>query len=300
MNESSTSARSVRIGLAAIAATWLTGPVSIPIVKMLRPNFSAEELLFVRSLFGLICSYAIAREKVWKTGWRIRLAGVIMASSSLGFYRAVQAWDINPIMVIIAILPVVNIIIAWIEGRKISPIVYVSFAFLMYGIVTALDPWNQPINTVGLSWALFCVVGGAIGCELWGKASLDTTISEKCFWFAVPLLVATPIIVLCTQLPLRIEKYYDSRSLWLLFVLGAVNGIVYMYATIAPFSRVGKMNTVTATVLLQVATPCTIIGAYYLTGEVLNSSQWVGVFIALFGATILSVWLTNSSKANSS
>jgi hypothetical protein len=68
MNERSNEARSVKIGLAAIAATWLTGPVSIPIVKILRTDFSAEELLFVRSLFGLICSYAIAREKVWKTG----------------------------------------------------------------------------------------------------------------------------------------------------------------------------------------------------------------------------------------
>lgn len=296
MNASSSTARSVKIGLLAIVTVWFTGPLTVPIVKILRGQFSAEELLFVRSFFGVAFSFFLAGDRVWKTDWKIKLAGLIIGFSSLCFYRAIQAWDINPVMVVIALLPIVNIVILWIEGKKVSGVVLASFGLLVYGIFLALDPWKQPINVKGMVWALSSTIAGGIGFELWGRASKKTTISEKCFWLSASLFIITPIIILCTQLPINLSKYTGARELWLLLALGIVNGIVYMYGTIIPFSAVGKISTGITSVLLQVTTPFTIIGACYFTGEVLNSSQWIGVAIALSSAAILSLWLTKKSS----
>ncbi|MEK7095547.1 MAG: hypothetical protein AAB917_02705 [Patescibacteria group bacterium] len=297
MNLSSSTARSVKIGLLAIVTVWLTGPLTVPIVKILRGQFSAEELLLVRSFFGVAFSFFLARNKVWKTDWKVKLAGPIIGFSSIGFYRAIQVWDINPVMVIIALLPIVNIAILWIEGKRVSWVVLASFGLLVYGIVLALDPWEQPINTKGMAWALSCAVAGGIGFELWGRASKETTISEKCFWLSASLFIITPIIILSTQLPIDLPKYTGMRELWLLLALGILNGIVYMYGTIIPFSAVGKISTGVTSILLQVTTPFTIIGACYFTGEVLSPSQWTGVAVALSSAAMLSLWLTKKSSS---
>ena len=292
-------AQSAKIGLFAILLVWISSPLTVPIVKILKTDFSAEELLFVRSFFGLTLSLIIARSRVITTDWRLKLAGVIISFSSIAFYRAIQIWDINPVMMILTLIPVVNMVSAVITGRKISYIVIISFLILLCGIMMALNPWGQGINVKGLLLALTCVILGGIGYEIWGRVAKETTISEMCFWMALPLTLSTPVIILTSQLPYDIEKFSNIRSLWLLLLLGVINGIVYIYANIIPFNRVGKTNTVVATVLLQGGTPCTMIGSYYFVHETLSPSQWSGVAIALIGAAILSGWLAWKPKQNS-
>lgn len=296
MNTNTSTARSLKIGLAAIAIVWLTGPLTVPIVKMLKGQFSPEEILIIRSIFGCLAALTIGGRSIWSADRIVKIAGLIIGCSSLAFYRAIQTWDVNPVMMVLTFLPIVNIMFALAHGRKLSWIVVGSFFLLIYGVMRTLDPWSQPINVAGLLWALLCVLLGGIGFELWGKASPRTTISDICFWLAFPLLVISTLIVCIFQGPLHFEKYIEPRSAFLLISLGVVNGVVYMYATIAPFSRIGKMDTVVATVLLQGTTPCTIVGAYFLVDERLTGPQWAGVGIALVGAVILSGWLAYKPK----
>lgn len=299
MNSASETARSARIGFLAIVILWITGSFTVPIIKILRPHFSSEELLFVRSLFGGVVSFMLVGNRVWRTNRVVKIAGSVMAFSSIGFYRAIQTWDISPVMVIITLVPAVNIIINMMNGKKIPLVLLASFGLIVIGIVCTLDPWKQPINLKGMAWALFSVVTAGVGFEFWGKASKNITISEKCFWFALPLLILTPIIIFSTQMPFDVGRYSDPKALKLIVLFGFANGIIYTYATIVPFSSRGKMDTAVASVLMQVLTPCTIISACYLTGEVLDLFQWIGVFIALSGATFLSIWLIKKPKENS-
>ncbi len=295
--QDSGNARSHRIGLLAIIAVWLSGPMTVPAVKILKPNFSAEEILFVRSLFCFAVAFAFTGNSALRADWKVKLSGLVIGLSSISFYRALQAWDVNPVMVVLALMPVINMTIARIEGKKISPIAIISFALLLGGITLALEPWNRPINPSGLFWSLGCVILGGIGTELWAKSPETSTVSEKCFWFAGSLLVVTPLIIYFTQSSSSVDKYLEPRSMLWLLNIGVMNGILYTFCTMVPFSKVGKMNTVVGTVLLQGSTPANIIGAYLLVGESMTHQQIGGLVLALSGATLLSVWTVKNGKS---
>jgi len=280
----------------ALVAVWFAGLLTVPIAKILTGTFSAEEMLFVRSLPAFIVSFAIVGGRVWKADWRVKLAGPIIGFSSIGFYRAIQIWDISPVMVVLTLMPVVNMAIAAAERRPVSMAALGNLIVLAIGIYLGLDPRDKPINHAGLCWVISCSVASGIGFELWSKSPHTTTVSERCFWVALPLLLVTPIIIGLWQGPFVIEKFFTARAIALLSVFGVLNGIVYTYGTIIPFSTFGKMNTVAAAVLLQGTTPFTIVGSWLFVKEKLAARQWLGVLIALSGAITLSYLLAKRSK----
>lgn len=294
--QNSGTARSVKIGCAALVTVWICGMCTVPIVKVLAGTFSAEEILFFRSVAGSVFSFMLVGGRVWKTDWRVKLAGPIVGFSSIGFYRAIQIWDIAPVMVILTLLPAINMLIAVVEGRPVSAAAPAVLALLVVGIYIALDPLKKPINHAGLCWVLTCALAAAIGLELWGKSPERTTISEKCFWLSLPIVIAAPVVIRLSQWPIDFGKYAASRPVALLAVFGLVNGILYTYCTIIPFSRAGKMSTVAAAVLLQGTTPFTIVGGWLFIGDKLGSRQWFGVFVALGGAILLSYILAKKPK----
>ena len=298
MNSNSSTAHSARIGLIAIAASCVAGALTIPLVKSLRHQFSAEDLLLVRSLFSGLLAFAIVGRRVWYSDWRLKLSGLIIGLSSISFYRAVQVWDVNPVMVILASAPIVNVVLAYIEGKHVGRIALSSFFLLFLGIVIALDPWRHEINLSGLGWAIISAIASGAGFELWGRCKSEARISEKVFWLALALTLVTVAIIVGTQKPIHFGKYIDHRWLGSLTVFGVLGGIVYINCSIVPFSKVGKINTAVASVLMQVLTPCTIIGCYFLLGERQSFVQWVGVAVALSGAAILSVWTSRQAATD--
>ena len=287
MNMHSSRARSV-IGFSALAVTWITAAVTVPLIATLKGHFSPEELLFVRSLFGVAAALILVRGAVWKTDRRMVAAGILVGLSSIAFYRAVQAWGVDPCMVVMSGLPAINVAFAIWRNRRISGVVVSSLICVTIGIVVALEPWKQPISWPGLWYMIGCNVVGGLGFELWGQAPASVSASQKCFWMAVPLLVLCPLSFWATGKHIDVAGYFDPHQVRVLAFFGFACGILYIYATIVPF---GKIETQMVSVLLQGTTPASIIGAYFLAGESLSAFQWSGVAVALAGTIGLSLWL---------
>lgn len=295
--ENSGTPRSRRIGLGAIFLTWVTVAVVNSLAKILNASFSAEELLSVRSTLCIGVAFCIVGNKVWKVDWKVILSGFIIACSSVAYYRAIEIWrSVNSVTVVIAFMPIVNVVIALIEGKRISPTVIISMTCLMAGVVFALEPWNQPVSGLGLFWSIVCGVMGSIGFEMWGREPESVTVSQKCFWLSISALAVSLVIIRWfDDRPIDLTKYTDPR-LAKTMIMFAIPVVVYIFASIIPFSRVGKMNVVTACILIQGATPATIIGSYFLVGETMNVWQVCGLFVALAGAICLSVQIIRAPK----
>ncbi len=292
-------AQSRRIGLIAILVVWISSPLSVPAVKILLGNFSPEELLFVRSACGLLGAIIIGG-KFWQSDWRIKLAGVFLGLSSITFYKAIQVWNVNPVIVLITFSPAVNIAIAMAEGRKVRSSVFASMACIGCGIVLALDPWKQDLSIPGLLWSVSCSVLSGLGLELWSRGPEQSTVSEKQFWLTVPLLLISAIMIWFTKPSLGLERYCDWHTIKLLAVVGVVNGIIYINASIVPFSSFGKMNTPIAAVLLQATSAWMIVVNYFLLGETLPQFyQKVGVILAIAGTMAISLQSNELPKPNS-
>jgi len=102
-----------------------------------------------------------------------------------------------------------------------------------------------------------------------------------------------------TQDTIHLIGYADLHSYLLLALFGCLAGI-YVIVTIIPFDKVGRMNTATASVLMQGGAPATIIGSYFIVGETFSVSQWIGVVVAIIGAAFLSVQLALATNSKPS
>lgn len=293
--------RSQKIGFVAIVSLWITAFFVVPLQKILcgQFQFPPEQILIVRSLACVAVALVISRGRAWRSSRRVVIAGFLMAASSVGFFRAIAVWDINPVMVMLTLIPVGNMLIAVMEGRKIAKTTSFGLALIAAGTACALEPWNRSVNVEGFLWAISCVILSAFGFDQWGKSSEKSTVSETCFWMSFWNVVLAYLTMKILRLEFEAARMLEPEALKPLVIFTSTVTI-YIFCSIVPFNRVGKMNTVTASILLQVATPVVILGAYFFVGETLLPRQWVGVGCALAGATLLSVQTIRASNAKPS
>ncbi len=280
--------RSHKIGLASIFLSWIFGAIVNALMKTLNNRgVTPEELLIVRSAFCVAVAYAIARGSLWRVDKNIKISGLLLGISSVAFYRAVSIWTVNYVIIIIAFTPAVNVLIARYERRHVPKSVYWCMAALIAGIVLAIEPWKQVSwNTAGFLWALGCVIPAGIGFEMWGRSSREVTVSQKCFWQAAWTMILAGAIILLFQRPFGVERYDDVSTLKLLILFG-VPGACYIFTTVFPFSKVGEMDVAKASILLQGATPASLVTSYIFLDESLSVWQGAGVACALIAASAL-------------
>ena len=289
--------RSHRIGLAAIFLVWITAAISVPLIKVLNGRLSAEEILIWRSLACIALALAIVRGKVWRSTKETKQAGFLIGFSSIAFYRAIEVWDVNPVVVLGCFIPVVNVGIDVYGRKKTSSTIILSLCCILAGTAWALESWNQRFNPEGLMWSAAFVILGGIGFDMWGKAPETDTVLEKSFWLSLWTGVYAVLILVVARPFSGIAVYGDGRIAGILAIY-LVLSAVFIFVSIIPFNRIGKMPTATASILLQAATPATIVGAFLLLGERLSLSQWLGVALALVGAGFLSVQSIQSEPSS--
>lgn len=286
--EDSGTPRSRAIGLFAILTLWLSAAVSLPYANLLQGHFSTEGLLVLRSLSCLAVIISIGRIGAWRTTNEIAFAGFIIAFSSLTFYWSLESLGVNATAVLVTLTPIVNLVIAMIEGKRPSWAAMLSLAALIAGTAWALEIWSQPLPPEGLIQMFACMVASGIGFHYWGKAPDTVTVSEKCFWLCAATIIESLLVAWAFDMDLNLGKYAEPafRKPLLRY---AIPVTLFIFVSIIPYSRVGKMNTVLACALSQAGMPFTIMGAALFADEHLKAHQWPGVFLALFGATALSV-----------
>lgn len=276
--------RSHAIGALAIVATWVSAAVSVPYSKVVMGHgFTAEDILIVRSIACILVALIVSGGSAWRSGWHTILAGLIVGIASICFYRAIDVWEVAPVVVLLAFQPVVNLAIALAERKRPTWAVVIALAGLIAGTAVFLDPRHIRMSWPGLSWTVVSVILGGIGCELWSRGPKGSTVCQKSFWLGAPLIVIAFAVNRAAGHsfePLRLVEpgIATPAMLFTAFVT------LYIFAVIAPYSPIGQMDVVKATMLMMFATPFVVELSTRVNGERISGSQWLGALVVIGSA----------------
>lgn len=301
--------RSYWTGVSCIVVSWMAAAIiNSCMVALNRKGFSAEELLYLRS-FGCIMVALIAGTQIFRMNGLGHKSCLTIAASSILFYEAIAQWDrVNPVIAIVALMPIVNIYLARRDGNEVPLLAYISAILLLGGIVWALNPFTEPMSLIGIILALACTVVSALGFNMWSKTDRTVTLWHKGFWLGVYVNLLAVIVMMGRQafhltkddpvpsLVTETAKYFhvDPRTYLVGFTIFAT---IYIYFSIVPFTAAGKMNIVHASILTQGATPASFIGSWLILHEEVARRQVPGLACALVGTVIVTFQLARPKPA---
>lgn len=277
------------VGLIAIVISWIGATVSVPYSKILMDDgtgVNAEDLLVVRSVTCMLVAIFVSGGAAVRFSNRVVVAGLLVGASSIGFYEALRTWSISPVSVLISTVPLVSLAIALWEGKHVPVSVSVAVVALIAGVFLVLDLRKGEVSLQGLAWTISSVVLGGFGFDQWSKCPQSSTVSQKCFWLGASVLPFSWIMNSIHGHHTSVSTLVGPGILWPL-VLFTVPVTAYVFASITPFSPVGKMNPVVALALMQVGTPFTIKGAEFFHHDGVRSNQWVGAFVVIVSAAYI-------------
>jgi drug/metabolite transporter (DMT)-like permease len=294
MNERSNEARSERLGILAAVVTWLASALSVPLVKVLT-GFSPEQLLTWRSLMVMIAAYVAARGRIWGFNKHTLIACPVLALSSLSFYHALRIWDFYPVMVVLTVSPLVNVGIAWYEGRRPSKDVIIGLVLVISGIAIGMQFWKQSINVYGLIWALTAAITGGVINDLWHRSGKTATAACNAFWSCGCLFVIAGIMS-CYQGAISWGSHGLVVGLMGLVWFGLVGGVCYFGASVHLFKLLPPERS---SILAQGVTPAVILGGCLFEGKAISAIQLIGMIMAIIGISVVLVWLARDAQQKS-
>lgn len=270
-------------GVIAALGISLTAGLALPMVNVLK-EFSTSELMTVRGGIAALFIAMIFRKKVVWSGWSVISFSVLFAFANFCLYNGIRRWGANPTIVIITLTPLVNFAAKWWRGERTNKLAFLSLLALIGGVLVALEPWNAPMDALGVMWSIGGVILQGVGFEVLAKTTNHDP-RVRGFWFS---------IVICTvgftgtlaqgNFPIVAHEFSQTTFL-LLLGFGFTGGFLYFLSIVFAFDY---LETEVASVLAMGETPAVILGAGVLLGEKMSFVQWGGVIIALAATATLS------------
>lgn len=280
--------RKTLLGFVGILGIWLTAGLALPFVNVLK-SLTPEQLMVARGVLTASLVLILVRGRVFGVDRITFVLGLCFALACLGLYKGIRAWGASPTIVIITATPIVNFIVVWYQGKKVSRAAVLSLCFMMVGVTVALRPWGwgNYFRLEGLIWSLFGAIMNGAFYEALARAKAPRL--QRCFWQAIAVAVIGVLGSYRTSWSMVVSDYQLQL---MLIGFALVGGFLYFLANIQAFDN---LPTEAASVLAQGETPAVILMAGVLLNERLTVIQWLGVGIALYGAWYLSRWLSRQS-----
>ncbi len=272
------------LGLTGAVGIWLTAGLALPFVNILS-TLTPEQLMMFRgfltagmALIGL--RGVIKFGQVDKFTWLIFFT---LPFATLGLFQGTRQWGAGPTMIVLAATPFVNVAISFMLGRKIPAASLVGLGLMICGVSIASNHGHFHLR--GFLWSVFGAIMSGVIYELFSQSKASSL--EKCFFGSAGM--GTLGLVLSARTPWA--DIMEPKLAGTLVAFAFVGGLLYWVSNMLTFKN---LPTTEASVLAQGETPAVIVGAHFILGERITAIQWVGVFIALFGAWYVGRWLTNN------
>lgn len=281
--------RKTLVGLVAVVGVWLTAGLALPMVNVLK-QFSPEQLLTARGFLTALMAFVLAKGKVTnvdKWTWYIAL---VIPFASLGLFKGVREWGAAPTIIIVTATPLVNFLLTVLLGKKVSKETILALFLVLGGVIVAR--WGGGFQALGFAWAVFGTVCNGILYELFARAK--STPFQRCFWACMGIGIVGLVGSYHSN---WVHVTQDPLLPVLLVGFAFVGGFLYWLANLYAFENLDKDA---ASVLAQGETPVVILFAGLMLGEHLTLVQWLGVFIALYGAWYLSRRLAKKDRETTS
>ena len=225
----------------------------------------------------------------------IILSGFFFALASLALFKAFKSGPIALVAPIIGIYPILSLFLAFIEGIRVKPIIWLMVPIVVAGISligantkpqisinqSKLDNDLKIRNThlVAVVFSLIAAVSFSLTFHLGQKAStshhiLDVTLYSRLITFIFVVFIS--IIMQSITFPKKNE-----------FIVLAIMGFLDVCALAFVFSAGNLPMPTLAPVASANFGIFTLIFAYFILGEKLNAFQVVGIVSVFFCLTII-------------
>lgn len=276
--------KSVTLGLLGIVGIWLSAGLALPFVNVLKV-FTPEQLMVFRGVLTAVMAFIGLRGVLGRCDRYTYLIALTLPFATLGLFEGIRHWGAGPTIIIITATPLVNLVISFFLGRRISSASVIGLVLVLGGVVMAR--WGGYFQWAGFAWTAFGTIMNGVLYEFFARAKSSPL--QKCFW-ACAGMAALGLVMSFGDSWTAVA---NPKLIVLLIGFAFVGGFVYWIANLVAFEN---LPTTEASVLAQGETPAVILGANFMLGEHLSAPQWIGVFIALFGAWYLTRWLTKSAS----
>lgn len=266
-------------GLFGVLGVWLTAGLALPFVNVLD-MFTVPQLMVFRGFLTALMAFVILHGRIGKVDKCTFAIAFVLPCATLGLYNGIRLWGAGPTIIIICATPVINLIIGFFLGRKVSLASIIGFIFVIGGVVLANK--GGEFKWDGFLWATFAMIMNGILYELFARAKAKPL--QKCFYACMGMGTLGLVLSLKADWP----QVFQFHVAFMVVGFAFVGGLLYWLSNLVAFEN---LPTVDASVLVQGETPAVIIGAAILLGERFTFSQWMGVIVALVGACYLSYWL---------
>lgn len=268
------------LGLFGVLGIWLTAGLALPFVNILD-MFTPTQLMVFRGFLTALMALIWLRGIIGHVDKYTYLIALTLPLATLGLFQGIRHWGAGPTIIIITATPLVNLVIGYFLGRRISPASIVGLVLVLGGVVMAR--WGGDFQWAGFAWSVFGTIMNGVLYEFFSRAK--ATPLQKCFWACVGM--GTLGLILSTHASWA--PITEPKIAVLVIGFAFVGGFLYWLANMIAFEN---LPTTEASVLVQGETPAVIIGANLMLGESLAITQWIGVTIALYGAWYLSRWIS--------
>lgn len=270
-------------GVIAALGISLTAGLALPMVNVLK-EFSTSELMTVRGGIAALFIAMIFRKKVVWSGWGVISFSVLFAFANFCLYNGIRRWGANPTIVIITLTPLVNFAAKWWRGERTNKLAFLSLLALIGGVLVALEPWNAPMDALGVMWSIGGVILQGVGFEVLAKTTNHDP-RVRGFWFSIVICTVGFTGTLAQDNFPIVAHEFSQTTFLLLLGFGFTGGFLYFLSIVFAFDY---LETEVASVLAMGETPAVILGAGVLLGEKMSFVQWGGVIIALAATATLS------------
>ncbi len=280
--------RKTMLGLVAIVGVWLTAGFALPFVNVLK-MFTPEQLLTARGFLTAVMAFALAKGKVMRVDCYTILIGCCLPLASLGLFKGVREWGAGPTIIVITATPVMNFLITFFKGGKVSGVALASLILILGGVVIAR--YGGTWSSIGFFWSVVGTVFNGVLYEFLAHAR--SSAFQRCFWGSMGIGITGFVGSYSADWTQVIQSHYLQLAL---LGFAFVGGLLYWLANLIAFENLPKDA---ASVLAQGETPAVIAISSFLLGETLTAFQWFGIILAIFGAWYLSRQLAKKEASPS-
>lgn len=272
--------RKTLLGLCGVLGIWITAGLALPFVNVLD-KFTPPQLMVFRGFLTATMALIGLRGIIGKVDKYTYLIGLTVPFATLGLFQGIRELGAGPAIIVITATPLVNFVIGFFLGRKISLASIIGMILVISGV--AMARWGGHFNAVGFAWIVFATVMNGILYEWFSRAK--SALLTRCFFGSVGMGTLGLILSIRTSW----APIAEPQTILLIVGFAFVGGFIYWISNLVTFRN---LPVTEASILAQGETPAVILGARFLLGEHLTLIQWIGVGIALYGAYYLSRWLS--------
>lgn len=282
------------------------GIVGIFVKKGLLDHYSTAELVFSQALMGALIVLILNLVSVTNKGrsnvtrmpnkdkLKLFAGGIPLALTNTFYYASIQHVPVSVSTVMLMQSVWLGIVFDYIFNRiKPSPIKIVSIIFVLFGTVLATNVIanNASLDWRGLLYGFLAAISYSCTLLVTNNVGKQYKPLERSLFIVLGALSIITIVWYNS-----LAQQFNPQVLWTWGI------IIALFATILPpllFTKgMPLIDVGLGAIIAAIELPVTVLAAYFLLGDNVSLSQWLGIVVILLAIVFMNMSFSKKIKPN--